>query len=330
MTWEKIAAREYAPALAELNELSSIYHEISGARRLQYWKARCLEKLGRAGEATETGRPLTCADPPDLYARFASEWKLPCAGAEASEPAENSGEFVRVDELLRLRLYDEARDEAAALSDSRGKKLRQAAASFALGDFASSSALVKSAFPEMGTARESSVPEQWRRLYYPIDPDGAVESSAREFGLDRSLWLALVRQESAFNSRARSRAGAVGMTQLMPGTARRLSRKVLRKKFQNAFLYDPAVNVRLGASYLRSLLDEFDNDKLMAVASYNAGPGRIRGFLRDNPDLAADTRLESLPFPETRDYVRRVFLFAESYRELYPEEKSAAPAASSR
>lgn len=327
MTWEKIADKDYAPALAELDELASIYREISSARRLQYWRARCLERLGKPGEATEAGRPLTCADPPDLYAHFASEWKRPCAGTETSEPGERSGEFARVDELLRIRLYDEARDEAAALPESRGKKLRQAAASFALGDFASSSALVKSAFPEIGTAMESSVPEQWRRLYYPIDPEGAVESSAREFGLDRSLWLALVRQESAFNPKARSRAGAVGMTQLMPGTARRLSRKVLRKKFQKAFLYDPAVNVRLGASYLRSLLDEFDNDKLMAVASYNAGPGRIRGFLRDNPDLSADARLEALPFPETRDYVRRVFLYAESYRELYPEERGSAPVA---
>jgi soluble lytic murein transglycosylase len=106
----------------------------------------------------------------------------------------------------------------------------------------------------------------------------------------------------------------------MPGTARRLSRKVLKRRFQTAFLYDPAVNVRLGASYLRQLLDLFGGNVLLAVAAYNAGPGRIGGIVRANPQQPADERLESLPAAETRDYVRRVLLFSESYRELYPKK----------
>jgi soluble lytic murein transglycosylase len=106
----------------------------------------------------------------------------------------------------------------------------------------------------------------------------------------------------------------------MPATARLLSRTILKKRFRRAFLYDPAINVRLGASYLRQLLRDFGDDRLMALAAYNAGPGRIRGFLRDHPELSADERVESLPAAETRDYVRRVFLYSESYRELYPEK----------
>ncbi len=318
--WEKIEAKDYSGALDGILALASVYREISSARRLQYWSARCYAALGKTDAASELGRELPCADPADLYAEFAEAWKTGCSAPAAPEPAELSAAFAPVDELLRLRFYPEARREAERLPDSRGKKLRLAVAAFALGDFASASASVKAAFPRIGTALEGEVPDQWRRLYYPLASGGLVESAAREFGLDPSLLRALVRQESTFNARARSKAGAAGLTQLMPGTARLLSRTVLKMRFRRAFLYDPAINVRLGASYLHQLLEDFGNDRLMALAAYNAGPGRIRGFLRDHPGLSADERLESLPAAETRDYVRRVFLYSESYRELYPEK----------
>ena len=318
--WEKIEAKDYSGALDGIVALASVYHEISASRRLQYWSARCYERLGKADAASELGRELPCAVPPDLYAQFAEAWKAGCSAPAATEPPELSGEFASVDELLRLRLYPEARREAERLPDSRGKKLRLAVATFALGDFDAASRAAKSAFPQIGTALEGEVPDQWRRLYYPLATGGLVESAAKEFGIDPSLFRALVRQESTFNAKARSKAGAAGLTQLMPGTARLLSRTVLKRRFRRAFLYDPAINVRLGASYLGQLLADFGGDPLMALAAYNAGPGRIRGFLRDHPGLSADERVESLPAAETRDYVRRVFLFSESYRELYPEK----------
>jgi soluble lytic murein transglycosylase len=321
LAWEKIESGDPSGALADILALASIYHEISASRRMQYWSARCYEKLGKADAAGELGHALVCANPSDLYARFSAQWQTPCSSPVPPEPPENSGVFERVDELLRLRFYPEARREADRLPASRGRELRRAVASFALGDFASATGEVKTAYPQIGTVLEGEVPDQWRRLYYPVATGGIVEAAAREFGIDPSVFRAIVRQESAYNARAKSRAGAAGLTQLMPGTARLLSRTVLKKRFRTAFLYDPATNVRLGASYMRQLLDRFGNDVLMALAAYNAGPGRIGGFLRDHPELPADARLESLPAAETRDYVRRVFLYSESYRELYPEKQ---------
>ena len=319
-TWEKIESRDDAGALAELDALQAIYRETSVSRRLEYWRARCLERLGRPAEAREAARDLPCAEPPDVYAKFASEWKSSCRPPVPIDEPERSAVFARADELLRQRLYSDALWEVDRLEESRGRTLRQAVAAFALGDFNTATARVKSAYPEIGTAAEGTVPDQWRRLYYPFDRAGILDSAAREFRVDRGLLLAVVRQESAFNPKAKSRAGAAGLTQLMPGTARRLSRKVLKRRFQNAFLYDPAVNVRLGASYLRQLLDLFGENVLLAVAAYNAGPGRIGGLVRANPMQPPDERLESLPAAETRDYVRRVLLFSESYKELYPEK----------
>jgi soluble lytic murein transglycosylase-like protein len=322
-TWLRIAERDFAGALPEIEELKAIYREISVSRRLNYWQARCLEQLGRRDQAAGIFRALREADPPDLYARFAAEGGPLTGISTPAEPLESTAEFARVDELLRLRLYREALWEAEQMPDSRSRRLRLAVAQFALGRFLTATALVKSVFPQIGTAREAEVPDPWRRLYYPLESRGLVESAAKEFGLDRNLLLALVRQESAFDPMARSRAGASGLTQLMPLTARRLSKAILKKRFRKAFLYDPAVNVRLGASYLRSLLTQFHGDTMLAIAAYNAGPGRVARLLRESPGLRPDEFLESLPASETRDYVRRVSLYAESYRELYPEEKPA-------
>ncbi len=145
-----------------------------------------------------------------------------------------------------------------------------------------------------------------------------LPKSAREFRLDPAVLRGLVRQESVFDANAKSRAGAIGLTQLLPATAEPLARSVLRVRYRRAFLYDPGVNARLGAAYFRQLLDRFDGNVHYALAAYNGGPTRMARVLRENAGLPEDEIFESLPFYETRDYVRRVILYAESYRALYP------------
>jgi soluble lytic murein transglycosylase len=93
---------------------------------------------------------------------------------------------------------------------------------------------------------------------------------------------------------------------------------VLRRRYRQAFLYDPGINARLGAAYLKNLLDRFGGRTLYALAAYNGGPTRMERLLKENPGRPEDEIFESHPASETRDYVRRVLLYAESYRELYP------------
>src|SRR5262249_11472199 len=224
----------------------------------------------------------------------------------------------------------EASAEARALRPSRGRDLRQAQADFALGRFLPAAAAIKRALPEIGTAEEGRVPDAWRRIYYPLEEGSFLAERASEFSLDASVLRGLVRQESVFDAHARSRAGAMGLTQLMPSTAKSLARSVLRSKYRRAFLYDPGVNARLGAAYLRKLLDQFDGSAILALAAYNGGPTRIARIVREEPGLPEDQLFESIPLYETRDYVRRVLLFAESYRELYPEASSKLQASSSQ
>jgi len=215
-------------------------------------------------------------------------------------------------------MFEEAAAEARALTPSRGRDVRLAEADFALGRFATAAVAAKRAFPEIGTAEEGGVPDGWRRLHYPVEEGGFLIERAREFHLDPALLRGLIRQESVFNPAAISRAGALGLTQLLPGTAKPLVKSVLRVRYRRAFLYDPGVNARLGAAFFRQLLDRFGGNARYALAGYNGGPARMQRVLAENHGRSEDEILESHPLWETRDYVRRVLLYAESYRELYP------------
>ncbi len=321
LSWKRYRAGDFAGARSGFEALSGLYRGISTSRRLAYWRARCLEREGRTAEAQPLFAELSAATPPDVYARFARARVDAPARLEREalgDPSTATAAFARVDELLRLRMFEEASAEARALRPSRGRELRIAEADFALGRFLTAATSIKKALPEVGTAEEGRVPDGWRRLYYPIEEGGFLPESAKEFALDAAVLRGLIRQESVFDANAKSRAGAMGLMQLMPATAKSLSRSVLRSRYRRAFLYDPGVNARLGAAYLRTLLDRFDDSTILALAAYNGGPTRIARLLRENPGLPEDELFESIPLYETRDYVRRVLLYAESYRELYP------------
>jgi soluble lytic murein transglycosylase len=139
---------------------------------------------------------------------------------------------------------------------------------------------------------------------------------ARAQGLDETWVLGLVRQESRFTVEARSGAGASGLMQLMPATARWVAKQVGMRDFAWSRVTDVEVNVALGTSYLRYVLDELDGSPVLASAAYNAGPGRARRWKADRP-LEGAIYAETIPFNETRDYVKKVMSNAVYYAALY-------------
>jgi soluble lytic murein transglycosylase len=322
LAWQKWRAGDFGEARRRFAALAATYDDIWRDRRLAYWQARSLEREGRRAEAQPIYAALAAGEPADLYALFSRSRSRgavrPPAAVRETDPSVETALFRRTDELLRLRMFDGAAAEARALPPSRGRDVRLAEADFALGRFATAAAAAKRAFDEIGTAEEGRVPDGWRRLHYPVEEGGFLVERAREFHLDPALLRGLVRQESVFNPSASSHAGALGLTQLLPGTAKPLAKSVLRVRYRRAFLYDPGVNARLGAAFFRQLLDRFGENSRYALAAYNGGPARMQRVLAENHGREEDEILESHPLPETRDYVRRVLLYAESYRQLYP------------
>ena len=138
-----------------------------------------------------------------------------------------------------------------------------------------------------------------------------VTARARETGLDPAFVYGLIRQESRFIMDARSGAGASGLMQLMPATAKWTAKKI-GLTYSPGLIADRDTNLRLGNAYLKLVLDDVGGSQAMAAAAYNAGPGRPRKW-REGPLLDAAVWAENIPFPETRDYVKKVLSNAAYY-----------------
>ncbi|MCC6610919.1 MAG: lytic transglycosylase domain-containing protein [Burkholderiales bacterium] len=144
-------------------------------------------------------------------------------------------------------------------------------------------------------------------------------AQARAQGLDEHWVLGLVRQESRFISGARSSAGASGLMQLMPQTARWVARQIGMRDFSPRRLTDVDVNVALGMSYLKYVYDGLGESTVLAAAAYNAGPRRAQAWRAERP-LEGAIYAETIPFDETRDYVKKVMSNTVYYAAIYGGE----------
>ena len=139
-----------------------------------------------------------------------------------------------------------------------------------------------------------------------------IEPQVHQQGLDMAWVYGLMRQESRFIAPARSSAGAQGLMQVMPATGKWVARKIGLAGYHQGMLTDPDTNVLLGTSYMRLILEDLDDHPVLASAGYNAGPGRARKW-RDERPLEGAIYAETIPFDETRDYVKKVMANAVIY-----------------
>lgn len=142
-------------------------------------------------------------------------------------------------------------------------------------------------------------------LRYPTHYRDLLSKQAQIRKLDEPWVFGLVRQESRFLAEARSPMGAAGLMQLLPSTARWVAKKIGMKGFKLSRVKRPEVNAALGAFYLRHVLDGFHGNPVLASAAYNAGPGRARRWCDTRP-IEGAIYIETIPFPETRQYVKKV------------------------
>ncbi len=156
------------------------------------------------------------------------------------------------------------------------------------------------------------------QLLYPRGFSAKIEDLAGKENIPRSLFYALIREESHFDPEIVSAAGAVGLTQLMPETARDVARR-LKMEEPEMSLKDPHLNLELGSRHLSKLLGRLE-DIPRALMAYNAGLSRVRGWEKRFPDLPVDLLVESIPYRETRGYVRKILVSSVYYGYLYEEK----------
>ena len=278
-----------------------------------YWKARALLATaadGAEGEAqrADARRQLAeLASPLHFYGQLATEdlGQAPAlpANAAPSTPAEretarNTPGFKRAMHLAALGLRDEARREWNFTLRGLGDRELLAAARWACeaGDWQlciNTSDRTKTEF-DLAT-----------RYPMPFMPE--IQQAANAARLEPAFVLGIIRQETRFMPNLRSHAGASGLMQLMPNTAKWIAKKIGQdyNPARAELIFDPALNLRLGTSYLKMVLDDLSGSQPMAAAAYNAGPGRPRRW-REGPVLEVAAWAEAVPFNETRDYVKKV------------------------
>lgn len=153
-------------------------------------------------------------------------------------------------------------------------------------------------------------PDWYQRARYPLRYEAIVRGHARNYDLPPTLLAAVIYTESKFDASARSSAGAIGLMQLLPETARGIATRTGGTHFVVDDLLDPEINVRYGSWYLRHLIDLYD-DIPTALAAYHAGQGNVDAWRREGLGIQ---------FPETRTYVERVLDAQRVYAEVYADE----------
>ncbi|MCY4469419.1 MAG: transglycosylase SLT domain-containing protein [Thiotrichales bacterium] len=311
LRWRTAAAVLHSRWDEVIDGIASMTDEERGRERWRFWHARALEATGRADKARAELKSL--ARERDYYGFLAAD-RLETAYRFNHRPLEvASGTVERVAalpamrralEFLALDRRTEARREWHALIRSLGEEELKAASWIARCRGWHGRAILT-----IVRTRDQDDLE----LRFPVVHGDIVDSASRRRDLPPATVYAFIRQESAFMSDARSPAGALGLMQIMPRTGRMLMRSIGRKLRSRKQLLVPDLNVELGTRYIRSLLSKTGGNFVLAAASYNAGPHRVRGWLPEEAAVEADAWIDNIPFTETRRYVRRLLAYSAIY-----------------
>ncbi len=308
----RLALREHdwKRVLHAARELPYGYTE---TRMSEYWQARALEKLGDADASRRKYGEL--AKTRGYYGFLAAEriqqpHAMNARTMALTEPqrrmAERTAPIARAREFYYHRDFRNARQEWNDLLDMDNPDLSNYAAVLA-GHWGWHEGAIR------GFGHSRSFDDL--RLRFPKPYLELFEANARRNRIDPAFILAVARRESAFVVDTRSSAGAIGLMQLMPSTARAVARSLKLKRPRTRDLKDPNLNILLGSRYLADMLKRYQGNTAMALAAYNAGPGAVDRW-RPESYIDADIWIDSIPYQETWKYVRATLEYATIYRWL--------------
>lgn len=276
----------------------------------QYWQGRALSSLGAPMSQSRPYYEMAALHR-DYYG-FLSSQKLGMSASMNHTPTHVPASIMQRIKLepgikRALALFDlgrivPARREFQAVFDEQNTEGKQALAILA----------ARLEWPDRAIMSLAQI-QNWHdlQLRFPLAHDHLFEQAAKKNNINKNWIYGIARQESAFMQDARSPVGATGLMQLMPSTARTISRR-MHVPYSTKKLIDPGYNIKLGSHYLQSLLKRYDGNRILATAAYNAGPGNVKRWLKKNTG-PLDIWIEQIPFNETKEYVQRVLTYSTIY-----------------
>jgi len=305
----------------------------STAEVATYWLAAAEEKLGRRADAVSRLSGLVRTAPDGYYGLRAAE-RLRAMRVTPPAPdalafpdlsldlaTRRRAEYRAASVLASAGLAEDAaaaaRDLAARARGDRAATLLAVRASQAAGQYRRSLGLLASYFGRYLEGPADGMPEDFPSLVYPRAFWDEVRTAAEARGIDPLLMLAIMRRESRFDPGARSAVGATGLFQIMSYTAEELAPEAGVEEPDEEGLAHAPTNVTLAAALVRKLLDLFDERPAPAVAAFNAGEDRVGAWWKAAQGLPEDLFVDTIPYSETRAYVREVYTNYEMYKRLY-------------
>ncbi|HEV7920069.1 MAG TPA: transglycosylase SLT domain-containing protein [Thermoanaerobaculia bacterium] len=344
LAWTLTKAGRSAEALAVMDRYIAAYPDADYTSNSLFWSGKLLERLGRTEERNGRFGQLIEKYPYSYYSYRARQIMnagpaLPPAQTgqtgPAGEPAlrptfpdlqaqviaANEPRLAVVEELRALDLQREAAREmklaAAAHPDNLGLAFMLADIYVEGGEPFKANGVLQRRFREFVRHGGANIPPRFWEILFPLNYWENIRTEAERRGVDPYLMASIIRQESGFEPTTVSNAGAVGLMQIMPAEASRIAEKGGLAEVTRETLFDPSVNIAVGAAEYRQKLDLMNGNDVLAIAAYNAGEDAVGRWLSQTPIDDLDTFVESIPYAETRLYVKTVTRNRFEYRRIY-------------
>ncbi|HEY7713559.1 MAG TPA: transglycosylase SLT domain-containing protein, partial [Candidatus Binatia bacterium] len=328
LAWLYYRAGEMAAAAETFKTLARQAKSDTLAKAALYWQARSAERAGDEDTAKQLYRRIFFDSGESYYeglARRGLERLGATIDAQKPGPPQTSEEpdpaltaevdfhLSRARELATLSLHQLAVAELDYINNTKPNGRMRAVL---MREYFNNRAYGRS----LTLANQAPLSQGERDLYrYPLAFWDLIQQKSLERELDPYLILALIRQESLFDSRARSSASALGLMQLIPGTAARVARQLGVAVPSQEKLFEPEVNLTLGTQYLKDLLERYSHNWHKAIAAYNAGEAAVDRWEREIPAEDIEEFVEQIPYGETRGYVKLVLRNHGIYKRLYEQ-----------
>lgn len=307
LVWTNYLQKNYKETIRLVNQFTLNSSNNNFTNKLFYWQAKAYQKKQDFKNANLVFEKLLLEDPFNYYGLLASaEIKKPLSPLEVSIESVATSNDEILDWLISVNELEFAKSYQKSI-DSRYKTYSErifAMKLYALTGWYEGALRQISNFP---IKMRAELTEKFHYLIYPQAYGSLIGVYAKKRGIPKSLILAIIRQESAFNPNVRSWADAFGLMQMIPEAAIHLSQKYHIPYRDYHDLYDPEVNIAMGTGLILDLSDKYQKQFIPVVASYNASEDAVQTWLRDRFNGDYHEFIELVPYEETRNYLKLVF-----------------------